>query len=68
MYMRMREFNMVFPFGLLCLISGFNCIILYWLSIYCGIILKKVLKKFRGILADIEKVCTFATAFERETR
>ncbi len=29
---------------------------------------KIVIKKFVQMLAESEKVCTFATAFERETR
>ena len=67
-YSRVRELYMEFDFDLL-MLNAVICVILFdWLSDICEFIPEKVSKKFRGMLAGSAKVCTFASAFERETR
>ena len=65
---RVRELYMEFDFDLL-MLNAVICVILFdCLSDICEFIPEKVSKKFRGMLAGSAKVCTFASAFERETR
>ena len=66
-YSRVRELYMECDFDLL-MLNAVICVILFdWLSDIYELIAEKVSKKFRGMLAGFGKVCTFATAFERET-
>ena len=65
---RARELYMEFDFDLL-MLNAVICVILFdCLSDICEFIPEKVSKKFRGMLVGSAKVCTFASAFERETR
>ena len=67
LYTRVREIYMVSFFDLL-ILNLENCYSLFFcLSGICELIPENVSKKFRGMLAGFRKVCTFATAFERET-
>ncbi|MCR8875357.1 hypothetical protein, partial [Phocaeicola barnesiae] len=67
-YSRVRELYMEFDFDLL-MLNAVICVILFdCLSDICELIPEKVSKKFRGMLVGSAKVCTFASAFERETR
>ena len=67
-YSRVRELYMEFDFDLLMLNAVICAILFDWLSDIYELITEKVSKKFRGMLAGSAKVCTFASAFERETR
>ena len=65
--LRVREIYMVSFFDLL-ILNLENCYSLFFcLSGVCELIPENITKKFQRMLAGFGKVCTFATAFERET-
>ena len=67
-YSRVRELYMECDFDLLMLNAVICAILFDWLSDIYELITEKVSKKFRGMLVGSAKVCTFASAFEREMR